>query len=173
MRRRISPDYILYDSGDEHTGLSGGWGSYAESYSASYIASASYAVLSKLDTSLRISWSASTGSYSGAVRTMALVDLTSINTLSFHSPGCSLAPVKSGGGEDVCIFIRPSGDTYWGTRSTIIKSNSSTSNYVTGSGTYTLNVSSYSGLFYVGIGTRIRDANAFSYIDIDLIEMIP
>jgi len=173
LRRTISPDYILYKLGDEHSGLSGGWGSYAESYGAPYTASSDYAALTKQSTSLRISWGVSYGSYSGAVRTMALVDLTSISTLSFHSPGCSLAPVQTDGWEYVYVFIRPSADTYWGTRSTIIKGNSSTSNYVTGSGTYTLDVSSYSGLFFVGIGTAIRDTNATSYIDIDLVEMIP
>lgn len=172
-RYDITPDYILYDNGNEHAGISGGWGSYAEAYSDSYTADSAYAALSKLSTSLHVSWGASTGSYSGAVRTLALADLTSINTLSFHSPECSLAPVKSGGSEYVWIFIRPSADTYWGARTTIIKNNSSTSNTVTGSGTYTFDVSSYSGLFYVGIGTTIKDANAFSYIDFDFIEMIP
>lgn len=173
MRRKIAESFNIYKSGDEVTALTGGYASYAELAYVSFAGtSVDYAVLAKLSSTMRVSWGNSpTGWYNGVVRIGNMIDLSGISKIRIHSPGCQLAPVRAGGYEAANVYIRDSADTYWDA-SESMKTNNSNFDTVTGSGTYELDVSAYDGYRYVGIGTRLNDANSFSYFDISQIELI-
>lgn len=173
MRRKIAASFNIYKDGDEVIVLTGGYASYAELAYASFVeANVNYAVLTKLSGSMRISWNGtSAGWRNGVVRVGNMIDLSGVKTIKVYSPGCSIASVGSGGYAGVNVYIRNNDNTYWDA-STNMKSNSSNFDTVTGSGIYTLDVSAFNGLYYIGIGTRLDNADSFSYFDVSQIELI-
>lgn len=172
-RRKIASSFDIYKNGDEVIALTGGYASYAELAFASHVeANVNYAALTKLSTSMRVSWNGTAvGWRNGVVRIGNMIDLSGINTIKVYSPRCNLARVNAGGYESVNLFVRDNNNTYVDA-STDMKSNSSNVDPVTGSGVYTLDVSTKNGLHYIGIYTNLNHAYSFSYFDISQIELI-